>query len=209
VKLSTAAVVVCVGSLCACNLKRETVTVEPYTPPVKPVEASPLLPVAPAPVAAAPVARRSTFTVSSAIFKGDNLLQCVDGSLDIPVVEGSSYDEEKMKTILASGLLPAKANPTRLQRRCDVQFKDRPPFASCSISVPLGDAGAGSMSKESHWYSFGAVFQNDGLMKECITHGGTWEAIARDSDLFRMAKLEFDQARLMKQVRRYAPDLDE
>jgi hypothetical protein len=109
-----------------------------------------------------------------------------------------------------------KDGPIRIKKPCQDQFKDRLVLAMCTVQgVAKPDAGVGG-SMVIYYYDFDTVDANDVEMKGCLTMSGDWQAISRDSDEYRRARVRRDAQRLVdlgskataprSQPRRTTPD---
>ena len=113
--------------------------------------------------------------VAFARFEKDHVVECSD------VTTTASLDEVE-KTF---------ADERKITQPCAAAFASRVTLALCTVSVH-GDAGASMLLSVSH-YDFAAVALSDKSKSDCLSKGGTWNPLKRDSTAFQKAKLEYDQ----------------
>jgi hypothetical protein len=161
--------------------------------------AAPPPPAAPQPTTA--------WVLSIAGFEHDDLVECNDMEVRLPPTDADvSGRAAKIKAFADDAwgrIKPVGARlPTRLQRPCAEQFRDRKAFAVCSDVS--GDKDGRIRARVFH-YSFADVFRSDAAMKECIEQSGTWDAMSRESREFHEAQLRFDTLEAQRQMKKLMP----
>lgn len=98
-----------------------------------------------------------------------------------------------------------------LNARCAEQFTGRTTLATCTVNRDQVDASV-ALRFLGRYYNFASVGRSDAIMQHCLQVAGTWDALPRDSDAFRRARLEYDERRATKaaeeaaaRLRKYAP----
>jgi hypothetical protein len=113
--------------------------------------------------------------VAFAHFEKDRVVECSD------VTTTSSLDEVE-KTF---------ADERRISQPCAAAFASRVTLALCIVSVHT-DAGA-SILLSVAYYDFAAVALSDQSKSDCLSKGGNWNPLKRESTAFQKAKLDYDQ----------------
>jgi len=85
----------------------------------------------------------------------------------------------------------AFADDRKINPPCAAAFASRVTLALCTVNVQT-DAGASMLLSVAH-YDFAAVALSDKSKSDCLSKGGTWNPLKRESSAFQRAKLEYDQ----------------
>ena len=113
--------------------------------------------------------------VSFAHFEKDHVVACSD------VTTTASVDEVEK----------AFADDRKISQPCADAFSSRVTLAVCTVNVQA-DAGASMLLSVAH-YDFAAVALSDKSKSDCLSKGGNWNPLKRESSAFQKAKLEYDQ----------------
>jgi hypothetical protein len=144
---------------------------------------------------------------SVAMFGKGRLGQCIDFEYAATFLmpDAGIGAPEKLAKYLDSALdSEMKANTkgqaiTKLSQSCGEQFRDRTVLATCALTQHK-DAPQGSLDLTVHtkYYLFTSVFGDDREMQSCLSDGGQWKAIARNSPEYRRLKHEETMAQATK-----------
>jgi hypothetical protein len=141
-----------------------------------------------------PAEKPYVYTTTLAHFDKDQLFECVDFAVTMPAYVDAGADPlGSLHKSMATGV-------KRIEQPCEVAFQDRTVLASCARSE-TGDAGK-SVEVTAHFYRFEDVGLSDQQMSDCLDAKARWSAIARDSQEWRRAKLDYDDRRLHKAIDR-------
>ena len=113
--------------------------------------------------------------VAFAHFEKDHVVACSD------VTTTASLDDVEK----------AFADERKIREPCAAAFASRVTLALCTVSVQT-DAGASMMLSVAH-YDFESVALSDKGKSKCLSKGGTWNPLKRESTAFQKAKLEYEQ----------------
>lgn len=113
--------------------------------------------------------------VSFAHFDKDHVVECSD-------VTTTASLEDVEKTF---------ADERKINQPCAAAFASRVTLAICTVNVHT-DAGASMLLSVAH-YDFAAVALSDRNKSDCLSKGGNWNPLKRESTAFQKAKLEYDQ----------------
>ena len=108
-------------------------------------------------------------------FEKDHVVECSD------VTTSWSLDEVE-KTF---------ADERKVSQPCAAAFASRVTLAVCTVGLQT-DAGASMMLSVAH-YDFAAVALSDKSKSDCLSKGGNWNPLKRESTAFQKAKLEYEQ----------------
>ena len=150
-------------------------------------------PEAPAQVEApAPTERIVTIERHIASFRDDELDECVDVTIEVHLP--LSAPERTPSPF------PETPGQIVLQRACEEQFSGRTVLAVCTMSVPVPIQSeapeaerptSGTFAVVSRYFRYASVFDNQSFMRDCLTGGGDWQAVAEDSSEYARARLDF------------------
>lgn len=180
-------------SLAACDTT-------PRTPPTVTV-APAAAPAAVAPVAPPPTPARSTSTAHIAVFRGDDLTQCLDveGSAEPSRADRLSAAIERLTAGLQGDVQPPES-VVRLQRPCSASFADRTALGTCTRTIGAAAEPVSMVLREA-FYTV-AVLRSDAQMRDCLSDGGDWVAVRRDSPEARRIEAEADLRDATEDLRR-------
>lgn len=139
---------------------------------------------------------RAQVRINFAKFVGDMLAECGDFSvIGTPLVDAGMDWQERLEADVQKMARNVEGSVV-LAAPCAEQFADRKPFATCTISFrKIKNSVDSEFTITDAHYLFSTVFRSDQMMKECLEAGGKWDAISRDSQEYRRARLEESSSR--------------
>ncbi len=145
-----------------------------------------------------------TQTQSVAKFVKDTLNECVDFTIQLapPVDAGADWKPPSSEKLAeqVSNLFKNDKSVLRISKPCAEQFSDRTALASCSATQNVTSQRGDAVTVQilSRYYDFSNLDEDDLYMKQCLELHGDWQAVSRESNEYRRARLRANARKLGK-----------
>lgn len=149
------------------------------TPTISAATAAPLPPPVILPAHPQPFVQRT----SIASFRENVLDECVDITITVEPPDGATIDWKPNLPAVGDALQKDKIE---IKMPCSQQFADRQALAKCRISETKDGKGVEFVAM---YFNYETVGTRDDYMRDCLKGKGEWQAVSRDSQEFRRARL--------------------